>query len=113
MNVATQTYITRDQSVQVPCIPITNNINLVINEDNNIRSVHDHTTSIKLTHPFKSNTILYKYHKEFNERGHSIFKWRDEEDLHTQVAKNALISFENMSVPAPNWLNRRAYLKKI
>ena len=112
MNASTQTYITRDKAVQVPYQSSANNINLVISENiinNQLQVNHvNHNTNT-----FKTNSILCRYHKDFNERGHSIFKWRDEKELHEDVAKKAVNSLQNIGVLAPYWLNRRAYFKKV
>lgn len=112
MNASTQTYITRDKAVQVPYQSSANNINLVISENiiNNQLQVNHVNQNINT---FKTNSILCRYHKDFNERGHSIFKWRDEKDLHVVFAEKAVTSFINMGVSPPYWLNRRAYFKKV
>ena len=110
MNASTQTYITRDKAVQVPYQSSTNNINLVISENNIINNPPQVNNVNPNTHAFKTNSILCRYHKDFNERGHSIFKWREEKELHEDVAKKAVNSLQNIGVLAPYWLNRRAYL---
>ena len=112
MNASTQTYITRDKAVQVPYQSSTNNINLVISENNIINNPPQVNNVNPNTHAFKTNSILCRYHKDFNERGHSIFKWREEKELHEDVAKKAVNSLQNIGVLAPYWLNRRAYFKK-
>ena len=113
MNASTQTYITRDKAVQVPYQSSTNNINLVISENNIINNPPQVNNVNPNTHAFKTNSILCRYHKDFNERGHSIFKWREEKELHEDVAKKAVNSLQNIGVLAPYWLNRRAYFKKV
>lgn len=113
MNVATQTYITDDKAVQVPCRQISNNINLIISENNTAREIQSINVNNRYPTTHRSNSILNKYHKEFNERGHSIFKWRDQKELHEDVAKKAVNSLQNIGVLAPYWLNRRAFYKKV
>ena len=113
MNVATQTYITDDKAVQVPYIPVSNNINLVIRENNTAREIQSINVNNRYPTTHRSNSILNQYHKEFNERGHSIFKWRDQKELHEDVAKKAVNSLQNIGVLAPYWLNRRAFYKKV
>ena len=112
MNASTQTYITRDRAVQVPYQSSANNINLVISENNIINNPPQVNNVNPNTHAFKTNSILCRYHKDFNERGHSIFKWRDEKELHEDVAKKAVNSLQNIGVLAPYWLNRRTFYKK-
>lgn len=112
MNASTQTYITRDKAVQVPYQSSTNNINLVISENNIINNPPQVNNVNPNTHTFKTNSILCRYHKDFNERGHSIFKWREEKELHEDVAKKAVNSLQNIGVLAPYWLNRRTFYKK-
>ena len=112
MNASTQTYITRDKAVQVPYQSSTNNINLVISENNIINNPPQVNNVNPNTHAFKTNSILCRYHKDFNERGHSIFKWREEKELHEDVAKKAVNSLQNIGVLAPYWLNRRTFYKK-
>jgi hypothetical protein len=113
MNASTQTYITRDRAVQVPYQSSENNINLVISENNIINNPPQVNNVNPNTHAFKTNSILCRYHKDFNERGHSIFKWRDEKDLHSGFAEKAVNSFINIGVSPPYWLNRRACFKKV
>jgi hypothetical protein len=103
MNVSTQTYSQTDKAVQVPA----QNINLIISETN-IRMPEIVRTRHENSYSFKSNSILYRYHKEFNEKGHSIFKWRDEQNLHKNVAVKALSDFRSLGLNPPYWLNRRA-----
>ena len=43
-----------------------------------------------------------------SKKGHSIFKWREEQNLHKNVAAKALASFTTLGLNAPYWLNRRA-----
>jgi len=113
MNVATQTYITDDKAVQVPYRPVSNNINLIISENNTAREIQSINVNNRYPTTHRSNSILNKYHKEFNERGHSIFKWRDQKELHEDVAKKAVNSLQNIGVLVPYWLNRRAFYKKV
>lgn len=103
MNASTQTYSQNDKAVQVPA----QNINFIISE-NTVRVPETVNTIHENVYSFKSNTIINKYHKEFNEKGHSIFKWREEQNLHKNVAAKALSSFATLGLNAPYWLNRRA-----
>jgi hypothetical protein len=115
MNVATQTYISNDKAIQVPCRLVSNNVNLIIRETDSSRQIHPINAINNNRYPttHRSNFILNQYHKEFNERGHSIFKWRDEKELHEDVAKKAVSSFRNIGVLPPHWLNRRTFYKKV
>ncbi len=103
MNASTQTYSQNDKAVQVPA----QNINFIISE-NTIRVPETISTTPENVSSFKSNSIICKYHKELNEKGHSIFKWREEQNLHKKVAADALCSFTTLGLNPPYWLNRRA-----
>jgi len=91
MNVSTQTSI--DKAIQVTPIDF--------NRINNKTQI-----------TYKYNKVVSNYHKKLNERGHSIFQWGKEGNVHKNVARNALSSFIKMGMPPPKWLNRRATQNK-
>ena len=103
MDVGTQTYHSTDRAIEVA----PSNINLVINEIDTPSTTFNRTRNERRV-AYNYNSIMCDYHKNLNEHGHSIFKWRENEDVHKKVAKKAVSSFLNMGIRPPHWLNQRA-----
>ena len=64
-------------------------VNLVINEIDTPSTTFNRTRNERRV-AYNYNSIMCDYHKNLNEHGHSIFKWRENEDVHKKVAKKAV-----------------------
>ena len=103
MDVGTQTYHSTDRAIQVA----PSNINLVINEINTPSTTFNRQENERRA-AYNYNSIMCDYNKNLNEHGHSIFRWRENEDVHKKVARKAVSSFLNIGIRPPYWLNQRA-----
>ena len=116
MHVGTQTVITVDRGTQVGNIE--NNINMIITETPPFTHIIPLTYPLPSTHPFplthpfsltyKINDIMRRYNKNINECGHPIIKWRDNRNIHKELAIKTIRQLRVIGELPPFWLVKRA-----
>jgi len=99
MHVATQTIHTQDRSTQAPSYR--ENINIIISE----RTVLSHNEN-RIN--YKLNSIMNQYYKKLNEKGHPITVWRNNPNVHKDLAIETIAQLQNIGESPPFWLVKRS-----